>query len=288
MSSVLYQIKDFIQNFIETTCSVIEFDIYVVDNNLSRVAGTSKFKKLLGLALPIGSANDNVMKSRKILIMDNPLENSICDNCPIKPTGNCFKEHMIIYPIVQDKKNLGTITIVALTDDLKVKMKKMRDKLIAFLEKLGEAIIAKIKEKQSSDRFFSVLNAISEGIVLTDFSGKVIQYNDVMERVLENKNNIKEIFPNNFVENTIDELRNSNNYEGEVDLKGSIQNLRMFLTVKPINNSEKSDILFIFAHKKELSNIAYKLLADASHLNINIDSIKGNSKLINQTKKLAE
>ena len=288
MSSVLYQIKDFIQNFIETTCSVIEFDIYVVDNNLSRVAGTGKFKELLGLSLPIGSANHNVMKSEKLLIMDNPLENSICDNCPIKPTGNCLREHMIIYPIVQNKKGFGTITIVALTDDLKLKMEKMREKLIAFLEKLGEAIIAKIKEKQSSDRFFSVLNAISEGIVLTDFSGKVIQYNNVMEKVVENKNNIKEILPKNFFENTMEDLRNSNNYEGEVDLKGSIQNLRMFLTVKPINNNEKSDILFIFAHKKELSNIAYKLLADASHLNINIDSIKGNSKLINQTKKLAE
>ncbi|WP_346939928.1 sigma 54-interacting transcriptional regulator [uncultured Clostridium sp.] len=289
MSSIMYQIKDFIQNFIEITCSVIEFDIYVVDENLTRIAGTGAFKKLIGLSLPKGCANDYVIKSGKLMIMDNPLENEVCSQCPIRPTGNCLKEHMIIFPITGEGKTYGNITIIALTEELKIKMKKMREKLIAFLEKLGEAIKGKIKEKESTDRFITVLDAISEGIVLTDFSGKVLQYNSIMGKMFNNKENIKSILPNNFFVNGINEIKSLDNSEFEVDLKSSIKELKMFLSIKNIDtNNVESDILFIFRQKKELSNIAYKLLADASHLNINIETIKGDSKLINQTKKLAE
>lgn len=289
MSSIMYQIKDFIQNFIEITCSVIEFDIYVIDENLMRISGTGEFKKLMGLSLPKGCANDYVIKSGKMMIMDNPLENELCSKCPIRPTGNCLKEHMIIFPIIAEGRVYGSITIIALTEELKIKMKKMREKLIAFLEKLGEAIKGKIKEKESEDRFLSVLNAISEGIILTDFSGKVLKYNKVMKPIINNMENIKTILPDNFFENGINEIKGLDNSEFEVDLKSSIEEVKMFLSVKTIDvNDIKSDVLFIFKRKKELGDIAYKLLADASHLNINIETIKGDSKLINQTKKLAK
>ncbi|WML35880.1 hypothetical protein [Clostridium sp. OS1-26] len=62
MHSLMYQIKEFIQNLIETTSSVIEFDIYVTDKYLIRVAGTGVFKESTGIALPKGCANDYVIK----------------------------------------------------------------------------------------------------------------------------------------------------------------------------------------------------------------------------------
>jgi len=289
MNSTLFQIRDFIQSYIEITCSIIEFDIYVVDNRLIRIAGTSQFKDFVGLSLPLGSANHAVMESRELLIMDNPLENSICESCPIKTTGKCLKEHMIIYPIVEEDMILGSITIVALTDPLKIKMKQKKTDLIAFLEKLGESITGKIKEKESSDRLLSLLDSINEGIVLTDFEGKILQHNNVVSSMLKSKDNIKQILPKDFFENLFEDSKCTGDYECEVELKLAHQNLRMYLSAKHINeNSTTSDILIVLRHKKEISNIAYNLLADASHLDINIDSIIGNSKLINQTKALAE
>lgn len=289
MKSALYQIREFIQSYIEITNSVIEFDMYVVDNQLFRVAGTSKFKELVGLSLPVGSANHSVMESGKLLIMDNPLENSICDSCPIKPTGRCFKEHMIIYPIIQDDDILGSITIVALDDALKVKMKMMRVELIAFSQKLSESIVSKIREKESSDRLVSLLDAINEGIVLTDSSGRILKSNNVISSMIAGRDNINQILPNNFFETIFDDEKCCGDSECEVELKLPGQKLRMYLSAKRINEENtSSDILLVFRHKKEISNIAYSLLADASHLDINIDSIIGNSKLINQSKKLAE
>lgn len=173
MYSLMYQIREFIQTLIETTSSVIEFDIYVLDDNLIRVAGTGIFKESTGIALPQGCANDYVVKNGELVIIDNPQKNEICQTCLMKDYGKCEKEFSIIYPIRNEGKCIGTITIASLTNELKDKLLKMKNKLITFLEKLGEAIIAKIKEKETEDRLITVLNSISEGIVLTDFEGTI-------------------------------------------------------------------------------------------------------------------
>ncbi|NMM64061.1 sigma 54-interacting transcriptional regulator [Clostridium sp. P21] len=288
MYSAMYEIREFIQDLIETTSSIIEFDIYVMDSHLVRVAATGLFKESIGQALPKGCANDYVIENGEPLIIDTPKGNKICDTCPIKTYGKCFNEYSIAYPIKNDGKCIGAITIMSLTSKLKEKQVKIRNQLITFLERLAEAILTKIKEKETKDRLITVLNSISEGVVLTDTSGEVLLYNSIMEEILNNRHNLKEIFAENYFENIINDSKDEIDKEWEVILKTSIPNNRMFVSVKFINNSnEKTDILFIFKHKKDLTNIAYKLLADASHLNINLDSIKGNSKLINQTKKLA-
>lgn len=288
MHSLMYQIKEFIQNLIETTSSVIEFDIYVTDKYLIRVAGTGVFKESTGIALPKGCANDYVIKKGVLLIIDNPQENEICNACPMKDYNKCEREYSIIYPIKNEGKCIGAITIASLTPELKDKLIKMKSKLITFLEKLGDAIITKIKEKETEDRLITVLNSISEGIVLTDFCGEIIKYNSNMKEILKNQTNIKNIFSEACLENIISDAKEDSNKEWELDLRCSAPNSRMFVSIKFINkNDEKSDVLFTFKHKKELSNIAYRLLADASHLNINLDSIVGNSKLMNKTKSLA-
>lgn len=288
MYSLMYQIREFIQNLIETTSSVIEFDIYVIDDNLIRVAGTGIFKESTGIALPKGCANDYVLKNGQLLIIDNPEENEICHTCLMKNYGKCEREYSIIYPIKNEGKCIGAITIASLTPELKDKLVKMKNKLIIFLEKLGEAVLIKIREKETEDRLITVLDSISEGIVLTDFSGTIIRYNSIMKEILKNQSNIKNISSESYLDNIINDAKENGNKEWEMDLRCSLPNNRMFVSVKFINSSnERSDILFTFKQKKELSNIAYQLLADASHLNINLDSIVGNSKLMNKTKNLA-
>ncbi|ADK17091.1 MULTISPECIES: sigma-54 interaction domain-containing protein [Clostridium] len=287
MYSSMYEIREFIQNLIETTSSVIEFDIYVVDSHLVRVAASGLFKKSIGQALPKGCANDYVIKNGKPLVIDSPNGSDICKTCPISAYGKCFNEYSIYYPIKNDVKCIGAITILSLTPKLKEKQIKMRDKLSIFAKKLGETILIKIKEKETKDRLLTVLNSISEGVVLTDSSGNILIYNSVMKGMLKNEKNIQNIFSENYFEYVMKDAKEYDK-EFEVVLKYPIPNNRMFLSVKFINNSnEKIDILFVFKKKKELGNIAYKLLADASHLNINFDSIKGNSKLINEAKSLA-
>lgn len=123
---------------------------------------------------------------------------------------------------------------------------------------------------------------------MTDFEGTIIRYNSIMKKIIKNQNNIKDIFGESYLDTIINYTKENGNKEWELDLKSAVPNNSMFVSVKFINNNnEKSDILFTFKPKKEVSNIAYQLLADASHLNINLDSIVGNSKSMNKTKNLA-
>ena len=114
-------------------------------------------------------------------------------------------------------------------------MKNLRNELIAFLEKLGESIAVKVKEKESTDRLLSLLDTINEGIALTDSEGKIIQYNNVLNQMLINKENINQIMPTDFFENIFEDNNCTGNNECEVELKVSNQNVRMFVSAKRIN-----------------------------------------------------
>ena len=84
MNSVLYNIKDFIDETINSFSCVIGLDLYVIDNNLLRISGTGKTKALIGLSLPKGCANDLVITSGNLIVLDNPTENDICKSHLIK------------------------------------------------------------------------------------------------------------------------------------------------------------------------------------------------------------
>ena len=80
-------IKEFSETLLEATSVLIDLDLYMVDSTLYRVAATGVFKSLVGLSLPKGCANDVVIQTKSLLILDDPTENAICQTCPVLTMG---------------------------------------------------------------------------------------------------------------------------------------------------------------------------------------------------------
>lgn len=285
MNSALSQISDFIRQLIETTRSIIKFDIFVVDENLCRIVGTGEYEKYEGLILPEGGTTAHVLNSGKPLIINNPKEHELCKTCPV--TKLCFQEHSIIYPIIKQEKTIGAIYIGAFNKEMKERQRGLEKELMMFLQNIANFITSKLLEKENSERIETILNTVNEGLIVTDNKGKIILYNKTIEKIfyltIKAGVYIGDIIS---IPNLSDIIYEKKSYDNvELNLGNKVLHDRLYVTVKPIqgeNNS--SEILFSFRDQKELGSIAYKLLGDNCHLEFNLDSIVGSSESLKKAK----
>lgn len=286
MDSSLFHISDFIRQLIETTQSIIKFDIFVVDENLCRIVGTGEYEKYEGLTLPKGGTTAYVLATGKPLILNNPKEHEICKSCSV--TKLCFGENSIIYPIIKHGKTIGVIAIGAFDDKMKERQHKMEKELILFLKNIANFISSKLVEKENSERIKTILNTVNEGLIVTDNKGKIILYNNIIEKIfytlIKQDLYIGDIIPIPNISDMIDGKKVYDNVE--LNLGNDFDQKRLYVTVKPIQGeNDNSEILFSFRDQKEMGSIAYKLLGDNCHLNFNLDSIVGVSDSIKKAKE---
>lgn len=287
MSTLLQGAQESIRQLIETTKSVIDFDLSVVDENRLRIVGTGRYEKYIGLNLPPDTATDYVIRTGEPLIMYDPLENAICTSCPVRTI--CLEETMMIYPIKHGHKVIGAITIGAFTDPLKDKQRRMEKNLGSFLENLAVFISSKASEMETVKRMSTILKTVDSGVVLTDYSGNIMLFNEVMEQIFNKSIHQYDHISSLLQASDINKIfeKGETFEDREFNLGRFYGDKRVFVTVKPIQpDQDKTEVLFIFKNRDDVGNIAYQLYADYSHLTMNLDNFKGSSKLIETTKNL--
>jgi len=287
MGSILYREKAFITEMVNSTRPVIDFDIYVMDENLFRIAGTGFYEQYVGVVLSPGCACDYVLKNGRPVIIYDPIENPICSECRMKHL--CFKEYMIIYPIISDGKTIGVVGLGAFDNDKKIKFKEMEAKLCSYLENLCSLISAKVKESEYSNRIEKILNTVDDSIMLLDYCGNVLFYNNkaikyfVDDKMVMNINNIIPKINSQVLLNSPEPIMDM-----EIVLSGPLAGKRIYASMYPIDtNDNKSDRILIFKDHAQINNMAYRLVSDTSYFEYDIDYIKGNSLAIKQCKEIA-
>ncbi len=287
MSSILFKDKDFITEMVNSTKPVIDFDIYVMDENLFRIAGTGIYEQYVGVALSPGCASDFVLKNGHPVVIYDPIDNHVCSECRMKLL--CFKEHMIIYPIINNGKTIGAVGLGAFDDEKKLKLRKMEAKLRSYLLNLCSLISAKIKENEYSNRIEKVLNTMDDSIMLLDYSGDVIFYNDKAMKYFDNKEKCKNI--NSFIPGVNSQLLLKGMEpikDMEIVLTGILAGKRIYASIYPMDfNDYKSERILIFKDQSKINDIAYRLVSDTSYFEFDIDFIRGNSLALKKSKEMA-
>ncbi len=291
MANLKY-IREDIQNIAEAIVAVLGIDVTIVDDDLTRVAGTGIYLEKIGEKISGYSAFNKCLIEQIEIIIDDPSCNDICNEC--SNSGDCKEFAEVCCPIISEGVTYGVIGLIAFTEEQAKVIKNNKDVLMNFLGKMADLISNKIKAQVKAyelelekKKLETLVNGIDKAIVSIDVDGNIDKYNLKFKKVFNLENNIngKNIFKLlEFIkkpsrDNFKKEKSHSFNYKLDGhELKG-IYNINEIILKKEL----KGYVIDFIDNKDAIKNYN-KINKDYS---ITLENIIGNSSVINSVKKEA-
>ncbi len=281
---MLLSMSNKVQKFIETISMVSGLDIEIVDSSLIRVAGTGRYNINFGKS--IANAGNLVQRSialNESLYVTNPRENPLCEGCLGKES--CNELTAICTPIADESIVYGAIELACFDPAANKKLRRNADIYINFLKFIAASIAEICRGKQELldvsellDVMFQVLHTTGKACIIFSKKGKIIYYNDRVEKILEGFNisqiEKKHIFQTGIIlgdmeEFCIEQKKNSIHLMGKhVALSSSVS---------------KFYSIFVFDTLRTL--LAPSLLSSMQAEITSLDTIIGNSEAIQRLKQ---
>jgi len=194
--SDLLNIKDTVQKFAKVLKEVIKLDVEIVDNNLSRIAGTGVFKSQENDSVEEGNIYRLVIETKEMVLVEKPREDERCKGC--KSIDHCVEVYEISYPIILDEKVIGVIGFLCYSEEQKQYFLSNKKTFINFLEHISGLITLKVKSSNENlmlsemlQTLKNVINKVSECVLLVNSKNQLIDYNLAGAKFLNyNKNSI--------------------------------------------------------------------------------------------------
>lgn len=291
MANLKY-IREDIQNIAEAIVAVLGIDVTIVDDDLTRVAGTGIYLEKIGEKISGYSAFNKCLIEQIEIIIDDPSCNDICNEC--SNSGACKEFAEVCCPIISEGVTYGVIGLIAFTEEQAKVIKNNKDVLMNFLGKMADLISNKIKAQVKAyelelekKKLETLVNGIDKAIVSIDVDGNIDKYNLKFKKVFNLENNIngKNIFKLlEFIkkpsrDNFKKEKSHSFNYKLDGhELKG-IYNINEIILKKEL----KGYVIDFIDNKDAIKNYN-KINKDYS---ITLENIIGKSSIINSVKKEA-
>lgn len=174
-------------SFIQDTCEIISglFNVVItiVDKNFIRIAGTDRYKNMIGEESLNPFVFKEVMENDKTIIISNPGEATICQYC--KDINNCPEKAAIYTPLKVNKKIVGGVGIIAFTEEQKQSGIFNNDVFLKFTQKLSELISSKIEAQEYAKKLnlnlkesIAILNSVHDGVIAFNSKNKIYQINN--------------------------------------------------------------------------------------------------------------
>ena len=173
----LEEIKDFLQDLINTVSALINAELAIVDKDMIVLAGTQKYQHIIGQK-SIPYIYEALYKKKDILVIDNPMEHEVCSVCNQKEA--CAEFAGINTPLMLDNEIIGGMSIVALNTVQKEALIRSLENYIKFSKQMVELIQDKIRKHLltkeldfTTKQLESIINYSTEGIILLDNKGRI-------------------------------------------------------------------------------------------------------------------
>lgn len=286
----LFRIQSSVQEVAEAIAAVLNVDVTIIDEDMYRVAATGKYKDSIGKRLPNSCSFEVVAKTKKPEIIDKPNVSKQCISCSLK--GNCAEMATLGYPILNKKKLLGVIGLIAFNNEQKEKIQEKRECLLVFLSKLGDLLAGNVNYNETirditiqNEETRMIIDGLDKGIICTDKDGKIKFVNSKIEKYLEID---KEKLINNNIDNILPHLREDQKETLSIEKKIRIGNKKKSFIIRNIpvvlEGNKVSSILEV--HKTfDMVRSAYKLIEGERR--IAFKDIIGNSPKILEVKSIA-
>ncbi|AOY76508.1 sigma 54-interacting transcriptional regulator [Clostridium formicaceticum] len=291
----LSAIQQEVQKISEAIASVINMDVIISDNAFNKIGDTKRHfdedVKYIKDTYVIGK----VIQTGKALVISEKEEGENCSVC--KEKEKCNLQAMICIPIKYEKKTLGAIGIIAITETYRKTLLENQANLIEFLERMADLIISKGLEQEATNKLqivknqmVSIISSIDEGIIAIDESGHIIYTNTVINHALNimpeelKEKTIYDILSQSYIEKLINEKVQFSDIE--VLINRNRREFHALVSSKPVELGGKSTgFILIFRKMEDIYKVVNKI--SLSNLSTTFEDIIGTSSEIEQTKEKA-
>lgn len=280
--SYLRLAQDKMQNLAETVASVLNIEVTIADQNLTRIVGTGDFYTKINQDCAEDSLFAKVIKNGQSIVNLN--KNQYCMKCSKKHI--CPEYANMSYPIKSNKEVVGVISFTSLDPD-QANIMKLREKEYFNMLKESSRIVEqelmniKISNKFKKDvaKVDEIINSLNKGIVILDHNNKIIHINVKALQALKlspSKDKIIERHINDFIKDI--DLTDRGNEEVIDCWKINNKDVKVIYTINKIMMEDgKYSLMVSFDIMSDIINIA-KTYEDKE--DIFFKDIIGNSKPI--------
>lgn len=189
MDSVLWNMRDLAQQYVEILSEILGIDVSILDSRQIRIAGSGRMKNRTGSRASSGNIMKYAIESHSTVIVENPVENALCTDCPNRE--KCDNLCEMWTPIMLSKQAIGVIGCVCYTlqqkSSLLARKKVFRQFFLQFADLLS--IQAQMHMEANRDgnirsMLECVLGLVEIGVLILDEQGNVQNINKVGRELL--------------------------------------------------------------------------------------------------------
>jgi transcriptional regulator with PAS, ATPase and Fis domain len=294
----LNAIRDDAQVFSEAISAIIELETVIVDETLTVVAGTGRFKKRVGLKEEGGDLHGGYVYGRVI----TEGEPEIIEDAPNDPhydpsvhSGTTCELAEICCPIIGHGKTLGLIGLVALTEDQRQYLLSRKRQFLVFVIRMAQllasnAIEAEILQNITvvSNQLRTIIESVDNGILAVDNQGTITHCNRIGANLIRRSRRdiigkrISKIWAGSPI---LEVLRGGHGYDWrEESYQAANHTMHFMVSVKPV--VMENNIVGAVASFRDMADVrkkAYEMIVTVQP--VGIDDIWGDSPQIQKLRK---
>lgn len=139
----LNNITNYIQSICENISNVLDVDVTLVTNDLTRIAGTGIFYEKIGETISEQSAYSMVLQTGESYVIVKELDEN-CDRCSNRE--NCKELADICTPVKLNDQILGILGVAAFSEEQKNNILSKDKDLTEFIKSMSDLISFKLDE----------------------------------------------------------------------------------------------------------------------------------------------
>jgi len=296
--SKLNAIQEDAQRVAEAISSSLELETEIVDESLTIVAGTGRYRDSIGLKEEGGDPQAGYIYGRVVtggkaeIVVDAPNDPKYDPSVHIGTTAELAE---ICCPIIAQGKVIGVIGLVAFSETQRHLLLERKDQLVDFVHRMAELLASKAVESETlqnitvvSNQLRTIIESIDNGILAVDSRGTIKHCNQIGANLIRRSKreiigrHISKIWAGSPIS---DVLKGRPGYDWrEESYQAANYTMHFMVTVKPVILG--SDIMGAVASFRDMADVrkrAYDMIVSVQP--VGIDDIWGESHQIRELRK---
>ncbi|WP_289141271.1 sigma 54-interacting transcriptional regulator [uncultured Brevibacillus sp.] len=299
--SLLKEIQHTVQQVAEAISAVLQIETEIVDNEMTIIAGTGKYKNMINMKeeegqVEAGYLYGRVIRTNQPFFVEDARNDPSYD--PSVLTGGTEELAEVCAPIHYDGAVIGVIGLIAFDEIQRRSLVMNKLVLLTYLQRMSELLTSKISEQAALNKWIKttqklevLIGSIHEGIIAIDEYGIITNCNETAEQLVQMDKQqlintpIVQIWPNSPM---LEVIQTGKGYiQQEEHYQLDQHDMHVIVTARPILlQDEVVGVVATFRRMADARRLAYELTSEQKDLFFT--EIYGQSRALSLVKKQAE